>query len=386
MSEAAGLAICSKAPLSGDQNMLDDAVPQIVPSVLPPDHTDPVVETSAGAVLQFPANENAPAPPETKIPEVMCSLDVGGRDERGNTVKYIYSCDRDYVVYYSRLEHKSASADAQEQAYSARPRRLMRFRAFSAKRATDLPYESEGVQAQLTPDPDKRKTLRQLLLPLGTERAKLQALLSGWPRRQSFDSSVAIALQLALGGAGNADANANALQTLKDTKAAILNEREIAGKAQYVRFTLILGLFGVFLLMLAQHNMFKGSGNFWLGAQAGLLGAVLSIAIGIRNRTVALDIGFAGNLSESALRLVIGTLCGGTLVLLFSTGLLPSLHTLKGEQDAVQSMPFVLLLGIIAGFVEQLVPSLLDDQANKFRNGDVKTPPPTAAPGDNKPA
>jgi hypothetical protein len=45
-------------------------------------------------------------------------------------------------------------------------------------------------------------------------------------------------------------------------------------------------------------------------------------------------------------------------------------------------MPFVLLLGIIAGFVEQLVPSLLDDQANKFRNGDAKAPPaPAAAAG-----
>ncbi len=200
----------------------------------------------------------------------------------------------------------------------------------------DLPYESEGVQAQLSSDPAKRKKLRQLLLPLGTERAKLQALLSGWPRRQSYDLSVAIALQLALDGDGDANAAANALQTLTDTKLAILNEREVAGKAQYVRYTLVLSVIGLFLLVLAQHNLFKDTGNFWLGAQAGVLGAVLSIAIGIRNKAVALDIGFAGNLSDSALRLVIGAVSGGTLVLLFSTGLLPSLHTLKGEQDAVQ--------------------------------------------------
>jgi len=227
-----------------------------------------------------------------------------------------------------------------------------------------------------------------LLLPLGTERAKLQALLSGWPRRQSYDSSVAIALQLALDGDGDAAAAANALQTLTDTKLAILNEREVACKAQYVRFTLVLSVIGLFLLVLAQHNLFKDTGNFWMGAQAGVLGAVLSIAIGIRNKAVALDIGFAGNLSDSALRLVIGAVSGGTLVLLFSTGLLPSLHTLKGEQDAVQSMPFVLLLGIIAGFVEQLVPSLLDEQANKLRDGqDAKKAPasaPDPAAGGNK--
>ena len=315
----------------------------------------------------------------------MCNLKVGELDERGNTVKYIYACDRDYVVYYSRLERKSAGANAEMQASAAGKRRWrMRRRGLAPGSAIDLPYESEGVQAQISSDPDRRLTLRRLLLPLGTERAKLQALLNGWPRRQSYDSSIATALQLALDGDGNAEAKDNALQTLKDAKSAILTEREIAGKAQYVRFTLILALVGIFLLVLAQHNLFKGSGNFWLGAQAGLFGAVLSIAIGIRRRTVALDTGVAGNLSDSALRLVIGAVSGGTLVLLFSTGLLPSLHTLKGEQDAVQSMPFALLLGIIAGFVEQLVPSLLEDQAQKFRNGDAtKTPPPKTGSGGN---
>jgi hypothetical protein len=313
---------------------------------------------------------------------------VGDPDERGNTVKYIYSRDQEYVVYYSRLEYSSANQKGEDPASPAHRSWLPRFGRRASKNPVDLPYESEGVQAQLSSDPLKRKQLRQLLLPLGTERAKLQALLSGWPRRQSYDSSVAIALQLALDGDGDAAAAANALQTLTDTKLAILNEREVAGKAQYVRFTLVLSVIGLFLLVLAQHNLFKGTGNFWLGAQAGLLGAVLSIAIGIRNKAVALDIGFAGNLSDSALRLVIGAVSGGTLVLLFSTGLLPSLHTLKGEQDAVGSMPFVLLLGIIAGFVEQLVPSLLDEQANKLRDGQdaKKTPAPAAEPasGGNK--
>lgn len=364
--------------------MLDDALPMGEPSDPAPGRGDPVGEREAPAP-QAPANENAPASPSAQTPQEMCNLKVGELDERGNTVKYIYACDRDYVVYDSRLERKSAGANAEMQADAAGRRRwLMRRRSLAPRSAIDLPYESEGVQAQISPDPDKRLALRRLLLPLGTERAKLQALLSGWPRRQSYNSSIATALQLALDGDGNAEAKDNALQTLKDARSAILTEREIAGKAQYVRFTLILALVGIFLLVLAQHNLFKGSGNFWLGAQAGLFGAVLSIAIGVRRRTVALDIGVAGNLSDSALRLVIGAVSGGTLVLLFSTGLMPSLHTLKGEQDAVQSMPFALLLGIIAGFVEQLVPSLLEDQAQKFNNGDAaKTPTPKTGSGGN---
>jgi hypothetical protein len=368
--------------------MPDDALPFVEPPVPPPDHADTAPEPVAPMAPQTPANENTPGSSPVDASHEICHLRVGAPDERGNTVKYIYSRDQEYVVYYSRLEYNSANPKGEAPAGPTHHSWLPRFGWHASKSAVDLPYESEGVQAQLSSDPAKRKNLRQLLLPLGTERAKLQALLSGWPRRQSYDSSVAIALQLALDGDGDAKAAANALQTLTDTKLAILNEREVAGKAQYVRFTLVLSVISLFLLVLAQHNLFKDTGNFWLGAQAGVLGAVLSIAIGIRNKAVALDIGFAGNLSDSALRLVIGAVSGGTLVLLFSTGLLPSLHTLKGEQDAVQSMPFVLLLGIIAGFVEQLVPSLLDEQANKLRDGqDAKKTPastPEPAPGGNK--
>jgi hypothetical protein len=331
-----------------------------------------------------------------QAPRVECNLQVGGLDERGNTVKFIYSCDQDYVVYYSRLENKSAKAEAEQATESAHSwrRPLQSLGLFSSRPAIELPYESEGVQAQLSCDPATRKALRQQLLPLGTERAKLQALLSGWSRRQSYDSSIATALQLALIGEGKPEAEKNALQALQDARASILTEREVAGRAQYARYTLLLGVVAMVLLTLVQHNLFKDSGNFWLGTQAGLIGAMMSIAIGIRRRVVALDIGFAANLSDSALRLLIGAVSGGTLVLLFSTGLLPALQTVQGAQDGIHSTAFVLLLGIIAGFVEQLVPSLLEDQAKKFHDGDgaklpvaapasPATPIQAAQPGSN---
>jgi hypothetical protein len=298
---------------------------------------------------------------------VKCPLKVGTPDERGNTVKYIFSCDNDYVVYYSRLEHRTPTGDVAASS-GGNLYRLRRFNPFTRHPSVGLPNESEGVQAQLSADPAKRAALRRSLVPLGTERAKLQALLTGWRRRQSYDSSIATALQLALGGDGSPEARDNALQTLRDAKASIMSEREIAGRAQYVRFALMLGLLLLFVLIAAQHNLFKDSGNFWLGTQAGVLSAILSIAIGIRGRKVALDIGAAGNLSDSALRLIIGAVSGGTLVLLFSTGLLPALQTVQGEQDGVRSVTFVVLLGIIAGFVEQLVSGLLDDQAGRLGN------------------
>lgn len=189
-----------------------------------------------GVGAEAPANDwqlsVAPAPREPmviegarprELPEI-CTLKVGGQDERGNTVKYIYSCDRGYVIYYSRLEHRSVSIDADRRSRTGTGLRwLGQFRRFIPK-THDLPYESEGVQAQLSPDPTTRTAMRRRLLPLGTERAKLQALLSGWPRRQSYDSSIAIALQLVLdGGDNNPKARDNALQTLKDARASIMN-------------------------------------------------------------------------------------------------------------------------------------------------------------------
>ncbi len=317
-----------------------------------------------------------PSPMSIATPDDICALKVGGLDERGNTVRYVYACDIDYVVYYSRLEHRGATEEVA--ARSRASGRLRRQWHAIRGQPVALAYESEGVQAQLSPEPARRQALRAVLLPLGTERAKLQALLSGWPRRQSYDSSIAIALQLALDGRDSTDGRDNALQMLRDSRAAILNEREIAGKAQYFRCTLLLGLAIMLLLVITQHNLFKELANFWLGAQAGLLGSVMSIALALRRRTVALDICVGGNISDSALRLIIGALSGGTLVLVFATGLLPSLHTLQGEQTgSVGSLAFVLLLGIIGGFVEQLVPSLLEDQAQRFRNADDAKPTDT---------
>jgi hypothetical protein len=120
-------------------------------------------------------------------------LRIGDLDERGNTVKYIYSIDPNYVVYYSRLERwvtRANDTDAHEThrpALSAPIKSLVRF--------SGPAYEREGVQVQLSFDPQIRNDQLRKLLPLGTARAKLRALLNGWPRRESYDSSIATALQ-----------------------------------------------------------------------------------------------------------------------------------------------------------------------------------------------
>lgn len=359
--------------------MPSDAMPSGSTTALSNSAADP-----GATVVQLQPAAAPPAQPQPQLDD--CPLQVGGQDLRGNTVKYIYACDGDYVVYYSRLERNPDTDDIGPPSLRNMLQRALRFGRRSLLPVADAAYESEGVQAQLSADPTRRQVQRRLLLPLGAERARLQALLTGWRRRQSYDTRIATALQLALGGDADGSASQSALEALTDAKTAILAERDTAGRAQYVKYTLICGLFGLLLISNLPDTLFDGDTTFWLGAEAGVVGAILSIAISIRRRTVALNIDRAANLTDSLLRLLIGAVSGGTLVLLFATGLLPALHTTAGELvgSKATSPQFTVLLGLIAGFVEQLVPSMLEKQADRFTAGDP--PKSTSTDPTDKPA
>ncbi len=355
------------APDAEIRSSLDAAAPALAQSSAPvpsADKADGRAEPSN--VVQLPLEDTGGAKTHALVPTVS-KLKVGDLDERGNTVKYIYAVDPDYIVYYSRLELRGdRSTEAPDRLLTEageRRGRLARLASLFRPR-TDQGYEREGVHVQLSNEPAKRKQQQGKLLPLGTVRAKLQALLSGWPRRESYDSSVATALQQALDGNGDGMAK-EALSTLDDAQSAIKSEREIAGRVQYASAAVTASVVLFALLQIAKHNAFHHSDTFWLGAQAGLIGAIGSIAFGIRSRAVALDTNYKGNLCDSVLRLVIGAISGGALVLLFATGLMPKLETAYGPLE-IMSVPVVLLLGIVAGFVEKLVPSMLEQESGKL--------------------
>src|SRR4051794_25809151 len=65
--------------------------------------------------------------------------------------------------------------------------------------------------------------------------------------------------------------------------------------------------------------------NLWLSGVGGLIGAGFSIALAVRRRTVALDTNWPANAEDALLRLIIGMISGGGLVLLLSSGILPKL-------------------------------------------------------------
>jgi hypothetical protein len=100
-----------------------------------------------------------------------------------------------------------------------------------------------------------------------------------------------------------------------------------------------------------------------LGGIAGLIGAIFSIVMQIRSRAVGPETNYKALLTDCILRLVIGVFSGCFLQLVIEAGALQitigSLHvdnTLRGGWRAV------VVIGFIAGFIERLVPSLLQER------------------------
>ena len=108
------------------------------------------------------------------------------------------------------------------------------------------------------------------------------------------------------------------------------------------------------------------SSDLWLAGKAGLIGAAFSIALAIRGRTVALDTELLDNITDGTLRLLIGVIAAGILLLLFASGIVPNLEIGGADFKAsAVTWQMVLIIGFVAGFLERLVPDLLDKQNSK---------------------
>jgi hypothetical protein len=108
---------------------------------------------------------------------------------------------------------------------------------------------------------------------------------------------------------------------------------------------------------------------------AGAIGALLSIAIGIRGRTVAIDGNWKANAMDAAVRVLIGIISASVLFLLLSSGFLTDIQAgaVKFTGTSLQWQA-ALLVGFAAGFLERLVPDLLEKSAPSSKQA-ITTPP-----------
>ena len=84
-------------------------------------------------------------------------------------------------------------------------------------------------------------------------------------------------------------------------------------------------LIGLLFVASRLYPFQEASSDLWLAAKAGLIGAAFSIALAIRGRTVALDTKLLDNITDGTLRLLIGVISAGVLLLLFASGIVPNL-------------------------------------------------------------
>ena len=245
---------------------------------------------------------------------------------------------------------------------------------------------SDRVVIQFADDDTKARQQRQQLATLNLVRAQINGLISDWSKSRyarfrekaaKYESRVASALILCLEGDGVA-----ALASLNDTKADIVAERTSWGRFEYLISASIFSLIAIGVFTLLQHKYFRfpvPSGNIWLAARAGTIGAFFSIALAIRDRTVLTNLHRRDNLADAALRILIGIVAAGVLVLMLSSNLVPSFTIGKAEiSGPLIAWQTVLVVGFIAGFLERLVPDLLK-QVDKATDADKAAADKTAA-------
>jgi hypothetical protein len=137
----------------------------------------------------------------------------------------------------------------------------------------------------------------------------------------------------------------------------------------------VAGIVFAFLVVAYKYFSFpEAHSGLWLSTAAGLVGAALSIAQGIKDRAVELDIEPLTNIIDGILRLLIGMICALILFIFLRSGLLPHL-TVEAVDIAAHSADKVtwevaIVIGFVAGFLERLVPDLIEKNVDGERKSD----------------
>jgi hypothetical protein len=284
---------------------------------------DPTIDQNAGSQMsRNVGNASATRPQDGQQPRKLRDIRVGNKDGRDLLITHIYASQTDE--------------------YSI--------------------YQAGEVMVQFADDAAKAQAQRKSILSVSSARAEVNALVQGLACREICDRQLAYALQLALDGDMD-----GAKATVAAAKTFVLAKRAARGRFQYLKWSfgtaaVAIGLFSVVSRFFPIET---ASSDLWLAGNAGLVGAAFSIALAIRNRTVALDTDLLDNITDGTLRLLIGVISAGVLLLFLGCGILPNLKIGEANFSASPlTWQMVLVIGFLGGFLERLVPDLLEKKGS----------------------
>lgn len=271
--------------------------------------------------------------------------------------------------------------------------------------------------------PAEAAAQRQRIACLTPLRGQISNLINGWhtaadrwwvpwskvnPLRKKgmrYDRRTADAIILALDNA-QPTAISTATSLLAEIKNDIISERTSMARSDYLRFALLLvgllmGFAGIAAQDFVQQRLqLPELVAVWTAVGGGALGAFFSIAIGLKSRTVLIDLQNRDNHADALLRMLIGAIAGGMLLCLLVSGLISSVIDVNqmtpgsgqggvrqgeaGKAGASQYKPLlVFVIGFLAGFFERLVPDLLSQTnlgTKEESAGTAATAPPPGRP------
>ena len=222
---------------------------------------------------------------------------------------------------------------------------------------------------------------RKALAYLSPIRGEINGMLDGWrkarffnqtskrARAKHFDRRTADALTVALQG----DPDHHAHDLLKDVNDEIRKERTSTGRVEY----LIVAAFCALVLFILVGWLSAGPGtleepspvsdfmaanNIWLATSLGSLGALFSIALGIRGRAIQPDLLRSENMIDAVLRILIGAVSAVILFSLFKGNLVA--FSIAGQRilldgTTAEATHLAIIVAFLAGFSERLVSDFL---------------------------
>lgn len=234
----------------------------------------------------------------------------------------------------------------------------------------------QEMAIQFSDEPKKASAQIKAISPLIPLRNKIQFLCSDFPRFDCYRWQIAEALHLGL--EGQSDQGRRLLNVVMQNCHEI---RGSSGRRHYMKYATASAVLMAIIALISATALFyqldlwtaglgKGLALMLVASAGGAVGALLSIAIAIRGRAVELDGDATANRLDARVRIVIGVISAGALYLVMASSLFEFTMGSVSLTGADIDGGVALLIGIAAGFLERLVPNLLEGS----QPGDSSTP------------